>query len=213
MKKITPEQLAKAIDYATYRKLINDLFATGKSTGPDNSPEILHYTELNIARMNRVEKTVTLSDELLQALNNIKRKQQWIVISEGWCGDAAQIVPLFNIIEKNCNMIELKFLLRDENLDLMDQYLTNGGRAIPKLLIVDAAQLNVLTHWGPRPKLAQQLINDMQAAHIDISEIKEKLHLWYAKDRSKAIQQELTECLSIVQDKENEILNLALPLN
>jgi hypothetical protein len=213
MNKVTTAQLEKAIDYATYRKLINDLFAAGKSTGPDNSPEILHYTELNIARMNRVEKTVTLSDELLQALKNIKHKQQWIVISEGWCGDAAQIVPLFHIIEKHCDMIDLKFLLRDENLDLIDQYLTNGGRAIPKLLIVDAPTNNVLTHWGPRPKLAQQLINDMQAAHIDMAEIKEKLHLWYARDRAKAIQQELTVCLSILEDKANEILNLASPLN
>ena len=206
MNKVTTAQLEKAMDYATYRKLINDLYAEGKSTGPDNSPEILHYTEMNIARMNRVEKTVTLSDELIQALNNIKHKQQWVVISEGWCGDAAQIVPLFYLIEKQCDMVDLKFLLRDENLDLMDQYLTNGGRAVPKLLIVDAAQLNVLTHWGPRPKLAQQLINDMQAAHIDINEIKEKLHLWYAKDRSKAIQQEITESLSILEEK--KLLNL-----
>jgi hypothetical protein len=129
--KINNQTILKSIDYNSYRATIDKLFKEGKSTGPIQSEDLLHYTELNIHRMNRVEKTVQLTDALKNILSKVSSPQIWLVISEGWCGDAAQIVPVFSLIEKQFPSIQLKLLFRDENLELMDQFLTNGSRSIP----------------------------------------------------------------------------------
>ncbi len=192
---ISSEIINKAFDYATYRTLIDNLLLQGKVTGPEQSEDLTHYTTLNVHRMNRVDKTSVISEELIAALAQIKAPQTWLVITEGWCGDAAQIVPIFNVIEKQFSTIKVKFVLRDENLELMDQFLTNGGRAIPKLLILDQETNELLAHWGPRPAEAQAVINDLKAANADMTEIKEKLHLWYAKNRGVAVQSELIEII------------------
>ena len=72
----------------------------------------------------------------------------WLVISEGWCGDAAQNMPVVEKIVDEMPNVEIRYVLRDENLELMDQYLTNGGRSIPKALFVDTETFEVLGRLG-----------------------------------------------------------------
>jgi Thioredoxin len=187
---ISKELISTAYDYKAYRELIDRLYKEGKSTGPIQNDELLHYTELNNHRMNRVEKTSVLSDALKEQLSNIKSSQIWLVITEGWCGDGAQQVPVFHQIEKEYPQIKLKLILRDEHLAMMDQFLTNGSRSIPKLLIVDELSSNLLATWGPQPKEAVNLIKEM----------KEKLHLWYARNRGAALQSELTALLKDISN-------------
>jgi hypothetical protein len=189
------ELLDTAYDYDKYRELIDRLFKEGKSTGPIQNEEMLHYTELNIHRMNRVEKTTVLNNELKQQLANIKTPQIWLVITEGWCGDGAQLVPVFHKIACEFPHVKLKLILRDEHLDIMDQFLTNGSRSVPKLLIINEQSSSLLATWGPQPKEAINLINEMKNSGSEKKEIKEKLHLWYARNKSAALQAELTETL------------------
>lgn len=192
---LSKELISTAIDYKTYKGIIESLWKDGKSTGPIQNEELLHYTELNIHRMNRVEKTTQLTEELKSQLVQIKKPQIWLILAEGWCGDAAQTIPVFNVIEKEFPIIQTKLLFRDENLELMDQFLTNGGRSIPKVLLLDAATLDLIAQWGPRPEEATKLIYELKEADATLSEIKEKLHLWYAKNKSIAVQEELTTIL------------------
>jgi len=86
----------EALDYSSYRNLVDELLAKGETTGPDNSEAMLHYSKMNVQRMNRVDKTTVLGEELLSTLANIQGKYRFLVITEGWCGDAAQIVPIIN---------------------------------------------------------------------------------------------------------------------
>ena len=124
--------------YTSYRKLVSQLLAEGKTTGSDHSEAMLHYTKMNVQRMNRVEKTTVLTNDLLTTVQQIKGNYHLLVITEGWCGDAAQIVPVIDkIVSAAPDHFELKLVLRDENLPLIDAHLTNGGRAIPVLLILD----------------------------------------------------------------------------
>lgn len=181
----------EGMDYSAYRDLINVLLAAHKTTGPDHSEAMLHYTKMNVQRMNRVEKTVQLSPEFLQVLENIKSSYRFLVISEGWCGDAAQLVPVFDKIASSFpDKFKLKFVLRDQNLPLIDAHLTNGGRAIPVLLILDEAG-NVIKQWGPRPHVLQTLLAEWKKESTEMKEIAEKLHGWYAKDRTQTTQKEL----------------------
>lgn len=180
------------ITYIIYRELIDKLLAQGKTTGPDNSEEMLNYTQLNVQRMNRIEKTTVLSNDMVATINKIEKKYKLLAIAEGWCGDAAQIIPvLYKIASEAPDKFDIKFVLRDQHLDLIDQHLTNGGRAIPVLLILDENGELVMPKWGPRPVMLQNLVNGWKEEGIVMPQLAEKLHGWYAKDRTQAIQAEL----------------------
>lgn len=183
----------EGMTYQEYRSLINELLLNHKTTGPDDSDAMLHYTKMNVQRMNRVDKTVKLNDTFLDVLGAVKNKYRFLVISEGWCGDAAQIVPVFDKIAASfTDKFELRFVLRDKNLPLIDAHLTKGGRAIPVLLILDEKG-NVVKKWGPRPDILQELLAGWKRDSSDMMEIAEKLHGWYAKDKTQTTQQELIE--------------------
>jgi thioredoxin-like negative regulator of GroEL len=184
------------MNYSSYRELINNLFIENKTTGDDHSLGMLHYTKMNIQRMNRVEKTTVLNADLLEAISNVKATYNFLVISEGWCGDAAQILPVIErIVAASDGKFSLKIVLRDKNLELMDNYLTNGGRAIPVLLVLDENKNPVLPKWGPRPQILQALLKQWKLEFEDAGLVAEQLHGWYAKDKTQATQAELTGLL------------------
>ncbi|MCU0336329.1 MAG: thioredoxin family protein [Sediminibacterium sp.] len=189
------KQITRPLTYANYRTLIDDLLKEGKVTGQEQRADLTEYTRLNVARMNRVEKQAIIQEQLNHAIQEIQEPQNWIVITEGWCGDAAQLVPLIHKMAELNKNIQLTLVLRDENLWLMDQFLTNGkSRSIPKLIALNANS-EVIWHWGPRPIAAQELINELTSNATDMKLLKEKLHGWYAKDRTNSAQQELLELL------------------
>jgi len=135
--------ILKGMTYSVYLDLLKDLLSEGKTTGPNQDSGLIEYAKLNIQRMERIYKTVVINDELADKVKAITEKQTWICITEGWCGDAAQSVPLFERLAALNDNITLKIVLRDENLDLMDRYLTNGGRAIPVVLAITKRKGNL----------------------------------------------------------------------
>ncbi|HZE83276.1 MAG TPA: thioredoxin family protein [Puia sp.] len=186
--------LEKAMSYTAYKKLIEDLLVEGKSTGPHQSEAFNHYSQLNLQRMHRLEKTMQLLPDLKERVQQVGKAQIWLVLTEGWCGDAAQSIPVMNAFAQENSLIRLQFILRDENLDLMDQYLTNGiARSIPKLIALDAVSHEELFNWGPRPAPLQELFYRMKGGGMAFDAIKEELQRWYNKDKTITIQQELGE--------------------
>lgn len=193
MKTIIAKALFNSHSYLEYRKLVSDLLTENKSTGLEQSEELTQYSKLNDTRMNRLDKTIKLNEVALSAMENLKKEYIWLVISEGWCGDAAQILPVINqLATASRGKIDLKIVLRDENEALMNLFLTNGGKAIPKLIIIDQETTDVLVHWGPRPEGAVNLIQDYKKEHGVLDETaKTNLQLWYHHDKGQAIQNEL----------------------
>jgi thiol-disulfide isomerase/thioredoxin len=118
------------------------------------------------------------------------------VITESWCGDAAHVNPVINkVAEQNPN-IDLKFVLRDENPELMDVFLTNGGRAIPKLIMIDNVSGEVTNTFGPRPSIVTQMVVDYKTEHGMLTpEFKEDLQLWYNKNKGQNIIEDLVSLL------------------
>jgi len=183
--------------YDEYRRLIDAFLMVGKSTAKRESESLVEYSKLNVVRMNRLDKTTEIIPELQERISEISALQTWLVLTEGWCGDAAQIVPVFNKIAELNSNIQLKFLLRDEHLELMSKYLTNGkSQSIPKLVVLDEHN-NELFNWGPRPAALQELFYHMKANAMNNDSIKEEIHKWYAKDKTVSIQKDL---LVLLQD-------------
>lgn len=181
--------------YAEYIKLIDDLLMDGKTTGPNQSEELFHYGKLNRQRIHRLEKTTKLSDSIIEKAKNVNRKMIWLVITEGWCGDAAQNIPTIEKIAAESENIKTRYVLRDENLELMDRYLTNGGRSIPKLIALDAETLEELGTWGPRPQAAMDYFAEMKAQGLEKPEMMEKIQRWYLADKEKSLQSEFENLL------------------
>src|SRR6476620_5284051 len=117
--------------------------------------------------MQRLGKTVELAELVKTAAQDVKRKMIWLIITEGWCGDAAQNIPVIEKIASESGNIETRYILRDENPELIDQFLTEGARSIPKLIAIDRNSGDVLGTWGPRPKTAQKLFSEQRSLCIE----------------------------------------------
>lgn len=192
---ITRGVIENAYTYQEYRDMIDERMAQGKTTGDNHSEAMLHYTKMNVHRMERQDKRVKLIDEVKAALNGVDRKLIWLVLTEAWCGDAAQSLSAIQKMADYSDNIQARYILRDKHLDIMDEFLTNGkSRSIPKLICLDAQSLDVLGSWGPRPGNAQKLYDEWRSVDgIAYQDVAEKLHKWYAKDGTKSMQAEFAE--------------------
>ena len=207
MKTVIAKALINSYSYSEYRKIISDLLIEGKSSGAIQSEDLTHYSILNETRMHRLDKTIKISDENLLKLQAFKNDYIWLVISEGWCGDAAQLLPIFNKMDEVSDKIEMKIVFRDENQELMNLFLTNGNKAIPKLIILDKKTLNVEANWGPRPKGAISLIENYKEKFGKIDEnAKTELQLWYLHDKGLSTQNEVAELLLAIESEKEFVI-------
>lgn len=192
MQEIINASLQNSYTYKDYRNKVSKLLEEGKSTGNEQSEALTHYSELNEVRMNRLDKTIVLTEQAKDQLSKLQSNYIWLVLTEGWCGDAAQLLPIMNRMAEFSENIDFRVVLRDENELLMNQFLTNGGKSIPKLLILDAATKTVIADWGPRPEGASKLIQDYKAMHGVVDETaKTNLQKWYLQDKGISTQNEI----------------------
>ena len=196
MKTAIAKALFNSHPYLEYRKLVSDLLLENKSTGNEQSDDLTNYSTLNETRMNRLDKTMKITDENTLKLKSLKKEYIWLVISEGWCGDAAQLLPVVNKMALESGKIDLRIVLRDENEDLMNLFLTNKSKSIPIVIIVDKQTGELMGHWGPRPKAAITLIQDYKKEFGVVDETaKTNLQLWYLHDKGLSTQKEIIDLM------------------
>ncbi|WP_396170020.1 thioredoxin family protein [Flavobacterium sp.] len=196
MNSILNTSIAKSSSYQQYRNLIAKLAQDGQTSGTNINPDYIHYTKLNESRMHRLDKTLEVIEDVKLFLENLSKEYIWLVLAESWCGDAAQILPVINKMAEVSDKIDLRIVLRDANEDLMNLFLTDGTKSIPKLIIIDIVSGAVVGDFGPRPKPAKQLILDYKATHGVVDEAaKIELQKWYLADKGVAIQQEIVALL------------------
>ncbi|MBN2433168.1 MAG: thioredoxin family protein [Acidobacteria bacterium] len=197
MTTLTREHLAQTMSYEEFRELMRRLVAQSRTTGPEQTPQQIDFTKLNDRRMKRLEENTELLPVLRQALAGLSTRVIWVALVEAWCGDVAQNLPVIARIAGASPRIELRILLRDDHPDIMDAYRTNGARAIPRLICLDAATLKERCTWGPRPEPAQNLAREWKAAPNQTKdEFHKKLHLWYGRDRGETLQREFVTLLN-----------------
>ena len=197
IKETISKSLENSMTYSAYRTLVNELTANNSTTGHEKTEALANYTMLNDRRMNRWDKTIKVSDASKIKLENFNKKVTWLVITESWCGDAAHIMPVINKVAELNNTIDYRVVLRDENDALMNQFLTNGGKSIPKLIMIDNETNEVINTFGPRPATATKLVNDYKAEYGKITpEFKEDLQRWYNKDKGQSTIEDLLELLA-----------------
>lgn len=199
MKSIIEKSYSVGFSYLEYRNLVTNLFQKDLVTGNEQSESLLHYTELNEARMKRLDKQIIISDDTTSFLENLSKNYIWLAISEGWCGDAAQILPVVNKMAVLSDKVNFKIVLRDDNEELMNLFLTNGtSKSIPKIIIIDKETMEVVGDFGPRPKGAVDLVKNYKEKFGVIDEtIKTDLQKWYLSDKGISVQNEIMELMKI----------------
>lgn len=194
-RELIAEGVAAAMSYEEYRTLVAQLAKEGSSTGPEQTAALTNYTQLNDRRMKRWDKTLKFDEKAVEAILAIEKKVTWLVLTESWCGDASPALPVMHKISDLNPNISLKIILRDEHVDLMNRFLTNGGMSIPKLIAVDGETDEVVGDWGPRSETATKLVEDQKAEHGQLTaSFKEDLQVWYNKDKGQSVLKDLT-CL------------------
>jgi len=191
------KSLELSFTYEEYHEQIKVLVDSKSSSGPKQSESYVNFTKLNDRRAKRLDKTATLTPKFEEFVSKISSPQTWLVITESWCGDAVQALPFFNLASKLNENIQLKLVYRDENENLIDLFLTNGGRSIPKLLILDSENKKVITDWGPRPKDAQEMYLDFKKNPNGrvYQDIQIDLQKWYLQNKGVMMQSEILNLL------------------
>lgn len=191
---ITKDIIDKAYSYEEFNALTESLLEEERTTNDDNSLSQLNYTKLNISRTQRWDKRGKLIEETLEAIESISHEQTWLVITEGWCGDSAQILPFVHKMAELSEHVNLRIILRDQFPDIIDEFLTDGkSRSIPKVVVLNSATLDVLGNWGPRPSEVQKAyLEEKMDESIGGKKAAENLHIWYARDKGVTTQREFS---------------------
>jgi len=191
--------MSKSYTYSEYQILFEELVSNKTSTGENPSEELIKYTKLNWSRAKRGDKTYASLPETTAFLENLKHTYKLLIITEPWCGDAAQVVPAIAGLAKGSENLEVEVVLRDQNDELIERYLTNGGKAIPIIVIIDENTGKELGSWGPRPSEAQKSVlaykalpEEERESYLDFVQ---KMQMWYNNDKTVSIQREFIEKL------------------
>lgn len=192
---ITWQHIKNAYTYEEYRQMGRDLVSQGKTTGNVQSEKYIEYSKLNDHRMTRLDKQAVITEETKLALKSLTQPMIWVVLTELWCGDAAQNIPVLAKMEaESRGKIRLLLMLRDENPEVIDGYLTNGAKAIPKLVALADKTREELFTWGPRPVPAKQIMLDWRAAGSSPEvDYKKDIQYWYLRDNGQTLQREMVE--------------------
>jgi hypothetical protein len=197
----TDGRLAAALDLAGYDARMK-AFASS-TPGPSMTAkdlERLETAKINLQRSDRIFRTYQPSEKILDVMSQIHTPQVWMLISEVWCGDSAQSVPQIARIAMLSPAISLRILLRDEHPDIMDAYLTDGKRCIPKLMVFTPQGVE-LGRWGPRPRSAEEVFAQARAEGLPKNLRLERLHLWYGRNRGAELDAELAGLLRGILEK------------
>ncbi len=195
---IIQRALEFGMTYGEYRELVQELAIRNSNTGPEKTEALANYTQLNTKRMDRWDKTLRIPNEVMDHVKALKQKMTWLVLTESWCGDASPSLPVMNKLAELTPNLDLKIVLRDEHPELMDLFLTNGTRSIPKVIVLDSLTQKVLGEWGPRSSKATKMVLDYKAEHRQLTpEFKQQLQVFYNKDKGQDILKDLVELLSL----------------
>lgn len=196
MDSIIENSLSNGMTYQDYGNLVKKLVEQNSTSGHQKTEELVYYTVLNNSRMKRWDKTLKVPKGIENRIKLINQDFLWLAIVESWCGDAAHVLPVLNKLAELNKHIDFKIVLRDENPELMDAFLTNGSKSIPKLIMIDKKSGKVVHTFGPRPSEATAFVNRFITKYGKLTpEFKEDLQHWYNTNKGLNIMEDIDKTL------------------
>ena len=196
MNQIIKDSLNNSIDYDNYYRLMQKLVQDKYTTGDVLSDSHVNFTLLNEKCMSRWNKRLKVSNKDKKEIMKFNSEMIWLIISESWCGDAAHILPVLNAVAELNDHFDLRIALRDDNKELMNLFLTDGKRAIPKLIMLNSNTLEVIDSYGPRPFIVTEIVEKFKTKNGQLtSDFEEHLQHWYNQDKGQTIIHDLIDLL------------------
>jgi hypothetical protein len=194
---ITSLVLQDSLSYEAYINFTKEIIASTHPPEIYRDEKMMNYTKDNLARMQDLNENIEIEPKLYNQLQLNTTPWTWVCITEPWCGDASQIVPILYFISKCSDLISFKILLRDNHTDVMDNYLTKGGRSIPKLVCLKSEDLSEVGRWGPRPKVLQDIVTEkLKDPNMSFGEKVRMVHQWYSEDKTTSTQIEFIDIIN-----------------
>ena len=160
-------------------------------------PEYLETVHKNRELWHAVYKRIKLPDGAVAQARAIPGTWHLLALSEDWCGDAVNILPVVSRLADELPDVDLRVLLRDENLDIMDAHLTNGtSRSIPIIVVYDD-DFRERGWWGPRPAGLQKWVME-EGMKMEPGPRYAQVRRVYARDKGKAILAEILDLMRSV---------------
>ncbi|GAB5521186.1 MAG: hypothetical protein RhofKO_34370 [Rhodothermales bacterium] len=154
------------------------------------------YALYNQGRTTNVTEAFAPSKAIEAAIGQVKRPMHWFVLTEDWCVDSAFALPMIVKLAALSKHITLKILPRDANLDMMDRYLTDGARSIPKLIAFDPSTGEEVFQWGPRPAGLHKAREAWKADGVEGKELSKRGADWYEEGGWRQVEDELLALLT-----------------
>jgi len=178
------------MNWTTYTSKFKEILDGSYTESPYDKADFVEYVKLNNSRLNRWNKKLEIPEDVASIIAKIDTPQTWILIIEHWCGDAANMAPVINKIAESNENITLDIQLRDSEPFLIEQYLTNGGKSVPKLIVRDENGKDIFT-WGPRPSQCQAMVMKNKDSEMTAQEKKHAIQLWYNIDKGQSAFKEI----------------------
>lgn len=140
-----------------------------------------------------IYKHLTIPIELSARVEALGGHWHLLVLTEDWCGDAVNIVPIIAKLTESVSNMDMRMLARDENLDIMDSHLTGKSRSIPIVILLNN-KFHECGWWGPRPRELQKWVIEKGLA-LPKDERYREVRTFYARDRGLSTMQEIVAML------------------
>lgn len=191
---ITKFILDRSISWEEYYAIAKSYVESDEKPELYRNEKMLRYTSENIGRMDHILQTINIESKLYNILSAVNTDLIWLVLSEPWCGDASQVVPVLYTIASCSDHISFRILQSDAHPEVLSAYLTDGSRSIPKLICLKADTLEELGTWGPRPQNLQKIVREnINDPSLSFGAKVRMIHAWYAEDKTASIQDEFID--------------------
>jgi hypothetical protein len=165
----------------------------GRFLAAPDFASMLASAQKNVELWEAVWRRAQVDEALLLRIAALPGMWHLLVLSEDWCGDAVNTLPVVAKLAELAPTLDLRVLGRDANPDLMDAHLTGRSRSIPVVIVLDEA-FRERGWWGPRPTVLQRWVSG-QGQLLEKTARYREARAWYARDRGRTTLEEVVSLL------------------
>ncbi len=201
---ITQDVIDGAMDYATYVAMVKQLVEGYRTAGSEGRDIKHQMTGVNYETILDLERSVILEKETINLLQRQHSELVWVFITEPWCLDSANALPVIHKMAELNSNIELKIVLKSAPPYIIESFPTNNSLSTPKTISLDKFSLITWGTWGPRPEPLQAIVRiwlkdmskeEKEGDSFQVLHYQKLIREWFKRDATKTMQAEMVKSL------------------
>ena len=153
--------------------------------------EYVDKAEMNVPTIKANYEDTQISEEDHKYFASLSSKLEKgaikvLALSESWCGDCVENLPIVAKLASLYPCFDLLVFSRDDNLDIMDRYLTDGKRVIPVFVFFDEEGQEI-GRFIERPQGARDFLARETEKHKGLSEEERQKAMYGVRTRLRKL--------------------------